>query len=275
MIFRSYRPSFLLLTYVEVIHLRHFVFPPHGNLPFKPYPPRPEHCLTFYVRGVETTEYKKEGTRIKRPRSTVSGQYISQINRNISSEFLMILVVFKPGALNRLTGIPFTEFTNLAFDAESVFGYAVRNLNERLNSTDSYDEMIDLVNTFLVDMVKKSAKDFLPVDHAINYFVQNPASASVKNLSSLSCLSPRQVERRFLERVGINPKTFLRIIRFNRSYFLHLRHPAMNWSSLAIHCGFTDYQHMVKDYIEFTGSTPELLFLSEANAPERILGLTQ
>ncbi len=273
MIFRSYKPSLLLSSYVDVIHLRHFIFPANGKIPFKPYPPRPEQCLTFYVRGFELTEYKREGIVIHRPRSTISGQYTHIINRNPSAEFLMILVVFKGGALNRLTGIPFTEFMNLAADAESVLGNEVKYLNERLNSMEYYEEMLGQVNLFLEALVKKATADVLPVDPAIDFLLKNEHSISVKQLSEISCLSARQLERRFMERTGVNPKTFLRVLRFNRSYFLHLRHPSKTWQSLATHCGFTDYQHMVKDYREFTGSSPAQLFVSESKAPERVLGL--
>ena len=274
MIFHSYKPSLLLEAFVEVIHLRHFIFSPNQLLPYKPYPPRPEQCLTFYVRGYETTCYQKEGTTLKRSRSTVSGQFTQLINRYTSAEFLMILVVFRSGALNRLTGIDSSALTNRAVDAEAVFGNELKHLNEKLNSTDSYREMIGLVNEFLINRVKASLKDLLPVDQAIQYYLHHPQVASVKNLSSLSCLSHRQLERRFMERIGINPKTFLKIIRFNRSYFSHLRQPHVSWSILANYCGYTDYQHMVKDYKEFTGTTMVQLFLNEEKAPERVLGLT-
>lgn len=274
MIFRSYKPSIVLHNYVEVIHLRHFIFHPDGKIPYKPYPPRPEHCITFYVRGFETTEYKTDGIRIQRPRSTISGQYTHQINRNISAEFLMILVVFKPGALNRIIKIPFSEFINQAADAEAVLGRDVRCLNQRLASMESYDDMISQVTLYLENLVRKSSHQVLPFDSAMDLLLHNKR-ITVKEFSALSCLSTRQLERRFLERIGTSPKTFLRIFRFNHSYFTHLRLPSINWQTLASHCGYTDYQHMVKDYREFTGSTPAHLFASESQAPERVLGLTK
>jgi AraC-like DNA-binding protein len=276
MIFRSYRPSLLLEPFIEVIHLRHFVFPPHTPLPFKPYPPRPEHCIAFYVRGCETTEYPFDGLRIKRPRSALSGQHTQQINRYVSPEFLMILVVFKPGALFRFTRIPFQELMNTAVDAEAVFGNALTRLNERLNSTDSYDEMIALVTEFLCAQAGMTSNhDLQPVDKALQWFLQNPQALTVQQLAYHSCLSLRQLERKFLERVGVGPKTFLKIARFNQSYFMRLRRPHMTWQSVASSCGYADYQHLVKDYRAFTGSTAAQFFQSEEKAPERVLGLTK
>lgn len=275
MIFRSYKPSLLLDSFIEVIHLRHFIIPPHVIAPFKPYPPRPEHCLAFYVKGFETTEYPFENKREKRARSTLSGQFLQQINRHVSQEFLMIMVVFKPGALYRFTGIPFREFTNTAIDAEAVFGKEITSLNERLNSVDAYHEMIAFVNEFLVKQLNKIRKILLPVDEAIEWLLNHPNPLSVQQLSYYSCLSGRQLERTFLERIGVPPKTFLKIARFNKSYNLHLRKPNVSWSAIATVCGYTDYQHLVKDYRAFTGSTAAKFFETEDNAPERLLGLAR
>ena len=93
----------------------------------------------------------------------------------MSSEFLMILVVFKPGALFRFTRMPFQELMNTAVNAESVFGTKLARLNDRLNSTDSYSEMIALVTEFLCAQAGLAANHNLePVDEALQWFLKNP-----------------------------------------------------------------------------------------------------
>lgn len=273
MLFRDFMPSPELGAFVEVYHLRHFIFPADAVLPIKPYPPRPEHCLAFYVRGFEITEHLKDGKRVQRPRSVVSGQYTYQINRHTSLEFLMILVVFKPGALFRLTGMPLPSITNTEFDAEAVFPKEMRCVNDRLSSSESYSEMIRIVDEYLCRLFRHTRKETQPVDLALEQFLRQDHGFSVHQLARDSFLSPRQLERKVQERTGVSPKTFLRIARFNRSYFLHLRHPQMDWPSIALHCGYTDYQHLAKDYREFTGTTSVRLFQEEEKAPERVLGL--
>lgn len=273
MLFRDFMPSPELGAFVEVYHLRHFIFPADAVLPIKPYPPRPEHCLAFYVRGFEITEHLKDGKRVQRPRSVVSGQYTYQINRHTSLEFLMILVVFKPGALFRLTGMPLPSITNTELDAEAVFPKEMRCVNDRLSSSESYSEMIRIVDEYLCRLFRHTRKETQPVDLALEQFLRQDHGFSVHQLARDSFLSPRQLERKVQERTGVSPKTFLRIARFNRSYFLHLRHPQMDWPSIALHCGYTDYQHLAKDYREFTGTTSVRLFQEEEKAPERVLGL--
>jgi AraC-like DNA-binding protein len=50
------------------------------------------------------------------------------------------------------------------------------------------------------------------------------------------------------------------------------RSPQKDWLSIALHCGYYDYQHLVKDYKEFTGYTPAQFFAIDNQAPERMLG---
>ncbi len=122
MLAKDILPSGPLKEYIQQYRLRHFVFS-NGVIPtVKPFPPRPEQCLTFYIRGHETALYTNDQTEYKKPRSVLSGQFTSRVDRYVSSpEILMIIIDFKPGALHRLTGIPFKELTNKDFDAESIF----------------------------------------------------------------------------------------------------------------------------------------------------------
>lgn len=275
MIFRDYFPTPQLREYIEVYHLRHFVFSNNVKPPFKPYPPRPEQCMTFYARGMEISEHV-DGNKIEKPRSVLSGQFTYRINRYSSyPEFLMILVVFKPGALHRLTGIPFNELTNADIDAEAVFSSELHQVNSRLTSTDSYPEMIAIIELFFYTLAIKNKKEAQPVDNIFDLLVKNDSNYKLDWLAKNAYLSPRQLERKFYERIGVCPKTFLRISRFSQSYWLRLKKPDLDWFSIAISCGYNDYQHMVRDYKEFASTTPNLLFNDENKAPERVLGLNK
>lgn len=92
----------------------------------------------------------KDNDRVVRPRSVVTGQFTRRIERLTSStEFLMIMVIFNPGALHRLTGIPSAILSNKHTDLESVFPRETSLISQQLSSTGSYDEMIILIETTL------------------------------------------------------------------------------------------------------------------------------
>lgn len=83
----------------------------------------------------------------------------------------------------------------------------------------------------------------------------------------------RQFERHCRERTGMSPKTFARIARFDRAYYTKLKYPNRDWLTIAIDCGYFDYQHMVKDFKVFTGQTPPEAMALQSTAPESLLGV--
>ena len=154
MISQSFLPSPPLRDSVRMYHIRHFEFASASVFPFKPYPPRAECSLTFYPRDPETVEYVADGFKQKRPRSIIMGQHTVRTNRHVSKDFLVLIVHLQPGLLHRITGIPFDSITNTDLDAELIFPKEMRLVNERLSSTDSYQEMISIVETFLLFIIR-------------------------------------------------------------------------------------------------------------------------
>lgn len=229
-------PSECLREYIYQYRLRHFVFQKELIAPVKPFPPRPEQCVTFFVRGVEKSKYFSNGTEVIKPRSVVSGQFTHRVDRLVSvPEILMIIVDFRPGALHRLTGIPFRELTNKDIDAEAIFPDEIKRVNDRLSSLNSYEEMIRVLECFFIYLIGRS-KTCLPLHRLFTAVVKEP-DRSVDWLASNAYLSTRQLERKFDERIGISPKTYLRICRFNRSYWMHLKNPQLTWFAIAMKCG--------------------------------------
>ena len=79
---------------------------------------------------------------------------------------------------------------------------------------------------------------------------------SVENLSSQSCYSYRQYKRVFSSLVGVNPKTYSRIIRFQRALYLLQLNNGISLSELAFQCGYYDVPHLVKEFKLMSGTTP-------------------
>jgi transcriptional regulator GlxA family with amidase domain len=115
----------------------------------------------------------------------------------------------------------------------------------------------------------------LALDTVIEKMVADADGWTIDGAARQAFLSPRQLERRFYERTGVCPKLFLRIARFNKSYWMRLKTPGVSWSSIAMACGYTDYQHMVRDYKEFANATPNTFLSDEKKAPGRLLGLNK
>lgn len=200
------------------------------------------------------------------------GPHTNVIHRYPGRKTLGIQVIFLPGALFQLINIASDELTNVYMDAEDLFGKGICLVNEQLYHATNYSEMISIVEQFLVELIKRSKQKKHPVDEICKAMLSERENFSLDKFLNEACLSHRQVDRKFKERIGLAPKQFLQLSRFDRAFRMKNRLPHMDWLSVALSCGFYDYQHLAKDYREFTGNTPNQFLIIDSRAPERALG---
>jgi len=74
------------------------------------------------------------------------------------------------------------------------------------------------------------------------------------------CLELGISHRRFIEvfhrAVGLTPKRFCRIRRFQRVLREAHQAPAIRWTDVAAMCGYSDQAHLIHDFRAFSGLTP-------------------
>jgi AraC-like DNA-binding protein len=220
-------------------------------------------------------EYKNSGRIVKNIPVVLYGQFSEVTNRSIGKNFLVVQIIFNPGALFRLTGIAATALTNEYIDAENIFSSQLQNINEQLFFATTYPAMITVVNNFVRSLIKKQQKPKLLLDDACTLLLQKNGSLSIDALAKQACLSTKQLDRKFNERKGVNPKLYAKIIRFDRAFRFKNSHSHLDWLRIAVECNYYDYQHLVKDYKAFTGLSPTAFHEIENNAPERKFGLSE
>lgn len=269
MILKEYRPSRVTQDLVRVYRVVHFSLDPALAPGVKVYPPIAEHCLELFARGRESIEYP-DGRRWQWD-SLITGAHDITVRRIVPAEFLLIQVAFQPGALHRLTGLPAQELHNRCVDAEAVLGRKVRRITEAIQDARTYGEMIGLVDAFIAGLValRKPPRD---LDAALRLLRDDP-SVGVERLAASCGLSLRQMERNCRERTGLGPKAFARLTRFDRAFHGKLQRPGLDWLSIAVACGYYDYQHMARDFRHFTGLSPSRLLETQSTSPETLLGV--
>ena len=272
MVLSEFLPSPSLNEFVRVYRVVHFVFDDITKIPYKPYPPKPEHCLSFYPRDTETVKYTNSGTKIKNLKTVLFGQQSEVTNRYVGKDFLVFQVVFSPGGLYRLTGIPSHQLNNCYFDAETIFEKSIKEVNDKLNDAANFNEMVVVVESFLLKQINRGIKEFHRLDQVSGLILKTDKILNVEWLAKESCLSLRQYERKFIERMGVSPKYFSKVVRFENAFRMKNKKPYLDWLSIAIRCGYYDYQHLTKDYKAFTNQTPTDFHLLDNASPERKFG---
>lgn len=164
MIYKYIASSPALQEYVRDYLIAHFIFTKDEQIPYKPYSPKPEQTITFLPKGRLTIDNILTGERWLAPMTSICGQQVSRYNFHLTSEYLMLRVHFHPGALFRLLHIPLAEFTDCWFDAASVIGREISDVNERLVNCGNYRQMISVIEAYLLDKIRKVKADSHPID---------------------------------------------------------------------------------------------------------------
>ncbi|MGI8636749.1 MAG: DUF6597 domain-containing transcriptional factor, partial [Segetibacter sp.] len=121
MIYRYRQPAYYLRNYVRDFVLAHFVIDANQSVPPKPFPAKPQGGIVFFIKGFLIANNPSLLITEKREKTLVVGQQEYRQTFQLSHEFLMIDVIFQPGALYKLLGIPMTELLNKHIDAELLF----------------------------------------------------------------------------------------------------------------------------------------------------------
>ena len=85
-------------------------------------------------------------------------------------------------------------------------------------------------------------------------------SIAISNLSHTLNTSERSLERIFRERVGLSPKKFARIVRFQNILRTIENVPDSKMLDAALTFGYFDQSHMIRDFREFSGKSPQDYF---------------
>ncbi len=270
MIYKIIQPAEHLQPFVKDYTLFHFMSDKNDSIPVKPFPANTEHCLVFYLRGSVTAFESKSGISSAFAKIAINGSQISRFDFNISPHFLLFSVHFQPGALSKFLRLPLTGFTDERIDAEAILNPEIHQVHERMSNAPSYEGILQVIEDYLWKRIKSLKTDFQPIDKVAQIISEKPSIYSIEKMASHACLSISQFERRFTQQLGITPKLYVRINRFYQAYKIKEQNPRMDWLSIALETGYHDYQHLVKDFKQFSYSTPHSLLLAQAKAPEKL-----
>ena len=227
MIYRCYHPSVHLKGFIRDYLLIDFDFSTTEATPVKPYPACPKQGLIFYIRGSVVSSDPITGSSEKRAQTVIFGQPVARQNLHLPKHYLAISVRFQPGALYKFLGVPMTHFLQKNEDAELVIGQEIRLLHEQLEGTVSYEKILVLIEDFLWTRIRRLKDNIHPVDKIGQFLLENPQPFVLDKLAREACLSASQLERRFLQQIGVPPKFYARICRFYKAYLLKQRNPTL------------------------------------------------
>ena len=167
-------------------------------------------------------------------------------------------IVFQPGAFLTLFRLPAAELTNGDFDGREVLGRRIGELHERLGGVSSFEDRMAVANGWL-STIRPAHESVSAMVRTALAVIRASGTIRVNDLAGRTGLGLRQFERRFQHEIGISPKLYARIIRFEAALQRRALAPATSWTDIAHSLGYFDQMHMVHDFTRLCGDSPEAI----------------
>ncbi len=194
----------------------------------------------------------------------VAGQIRNHFFLESTGQSGMIGVKMMPTSITKLFGIPMNQLTDSVVDLHSL-----QSIHSKLGilpkpSLQDKETFIQSFEEKVLDLVKDNKYKCLAVDIAVAAISQSHGILSISELCKDIDISERQLERQFSRYVGLSPKFYARIVRFNYIFEL-MQNKDSTWSDLVYQSGFYDQSHFIKNFKEFTGEDPTAYGFDESN----------
>jgi AraC-like DNA-binding protein len=165
-----------------------------------------------------------------------------------------------PLAARRVFGLPLRALREQAVHFRDLVRPEERGLCERLAELGSWDARFDLLEAFICQRLAAAKPANEAVTWALQRIAQTRGSLDIKQLTRELGYSHKHVIALFHDQVGVAPKLWARLVRFERLQKELARGASSSWAQLALTCGYFDQAHLSRDVRQFTGAPPgELL----------------
>jgi len=210
----------------------------------------------------------KDGAWTRQPQSFLAGQITRPLLLRSAGAAHILGVRFHPHGASDLLGMPLTEFTDQVVPLED-FSPDLHRTLQRLGELEKGDPLEAIAG--LLAQLCQHEDDDRRMKSAVAQFESSAGLAEVREVASKVGMSPRQLQRCFRERVGISPKLFPRMQRFQRVFQAMEPGPA-GWVEVAVDCGYYDQAHLIRDFREFAGKPPTALEAGEIELAREFAG---
>lgn len=186
----------------------------------------------------------------------ISGQVNFPAHIASDGDTEMIVAVFYPHTIGMFIDTPPSAFYNKEISGYDIGNKQLNLLAARIFDCADSDTAISLIEQWLTARIAPSL-NIEKIGTSLSALLRSP-STSVDNLAGIACLSKKQYGRLFREYVGMNPKEYGRIARFQRALRM-MQLGSRDYVGIAYASGYSDQSHFIRDCRQFSGMTPKQL----------------
>ena len=181
-----------------------------------------------------------------------TGYIVIGAHRNQS----MVGIRFRPGGAYPFFRFPISELSESVTELELIWGGLVDDIREQLQGIQSHDQKLAALEIFLLARAQRSLEANRLISFAVNQLQNSPQFLAIKDLAQTIGITQKHLISQFDRVVGLRPKAFARVCKFQKVVNMIETQSEIEWSSIAYDCGYYDQAHFIKEFQTFSGLTP-------------------
>lgn len=225
--------------------------------------PFPNGNIEIYLHIDESNLIIRRSNQEKRYKSFLVGLFdlkeISMIKPQTANElYRCVLVSIKLGDILKFLNMPLYALRNKIFNLFEVWEEKGTVLEKKISRCEEIQQIVVCLNQFFIDNLNDNL-DYKrrKISEILHFCASKQSILTVDEICKSLKISYRSFHRIFTSEIGMCPKEYLEIIRFNRVCKLLNKFPDIEWTDLVYSCGYYDQSHFIRDFKSIMKCTPE------------------
>jgi AraC-like DNA-binding protein len=254
LIYQTYIPAPPLSSFVDLFWFNQGYVPPHA---MERILPDGSMSLIINLREDRVRAYNREthGECGSLRGSLIAGAYSEFSIIDTKCQESTLGVHFRPGGASAFFRLPACELRNQDAGLEEFWGVEAFHLREQLLQAETPAMKFRMMEKYLFEHFEDPSARHSAVRFALREFQLVPHARTVAEVTNQIGLSPKRFIQRFNDEVGLTPKLFCRVRRFQQVLKM-IGDGRVDWAAVAASCGYFDQAHFIHDFQSFSGLNP-------------------
>ena len=211
--------------------------------------------LIVNLREDEARIYDRQNTNHYQtlPGSLICGAHSDYFVIDTIGQQAVMGVHFKPGGAFPFFKLPAGELRNTHVPLETLWRGFASELRERVLAAPTADSKFRVLEQVLLAQAARPLERHRAVTFALDRL---PQARTISDVTNQIGLSKRRFIQLFDEEVGLTPKLYARVLRFQQVLHLVQKQEQIDWVEVALACGYFDQAHFIHDFRAFSGLNP-------------------
>jgi AraC-like DNA-binding protein len=165
-------------------------------------------------------------------------------------------IVFQPQGFFHLFNVKTSNFCKYCINGESILKSDIDHLWEKLQEFYNVNDMKKLFESYFSNYAKQACSAPDLINNIISYMDKSNGMIRISQICDMYNTTPRSLERRFKDDIGLSPKELLHIFRINKAMRMINEKPNCDLTEISYLSGYYDQSHFIKDIKKITGISP-------------------